>query len=124
MAEKQYKNYDERFLKEEASEPIVIEAVFSSDERMLLISEWPDGTPIKTVEDLYSVFKSRVFITFTTESDSQTIEIMASPVTFRNVIIDGQSGAVIVVVTPVKHMNSQTLVTTEELYNTLDPAIG
>lgn len=117
MAEKQYKNYDERFLKEDtpSSEPIEIEAVFSSDKTVLLISEWPDGTPIKTVEDLYSVFKSRAFITFTREIDSRTVEVIASPVSFNKGIIGDQSVASIGF-----YMGGDTddiSVTTEELYN-------
>lgn len=100
------------FLKEEASEPIAIEAVFDSSGTMLLISEQPDGTPIKTVEDLYSVFKSRAFITFTREIDSQTVEFLASPILFQKDTKDDQPVAAIAL-----YAGDMPWVTTEELYS-------
>ena len=73
MAEKQYKNYDERFLKEDtsSSEPIEIEGYVSTDGdiRYVLINQWPDGTSIETADDLESVFKARAIIFVREESD-------------------------------------------------------
>lgn len=76
MAEKQYKNYDERFLKEDtsSSEPIEIEGYIytadsSSSNRYVLINQWPDGIPIETADDLESVLKARAIISFTEESE-------------------------------------------------------
>lgn len=72
MAEKKYKNYDERFLKEDtsSSEPIEIEGYISTadDSRFILINQWPDGTPIETADDLESVFKARAIIFVRKES--------------------------------------------------------
>ena len=78
MAEKQYKNYDERFLKEESSfsEPIEIEGYISTtddDSRFVLINQWPDGTPIETADDLESVFKARAIIFVREESAASKI---------------------------------------------------
>lgn len=112
MAEKQYKNYDERFLKEEASEPIVIEAVFDSKYKVLLISEWPDGTPIQTVEDLYSVFKSRAAIAFTREVGGQPMELVANPIFFQKYTNNGQLAATMGI-----DISDICAVTTEEIYN-------
>lgn len=73
MAEKKYKNYDERFLKEDtsSSEPIEIEGYVSTADSnsYILINQWPDGTPIETADDLESVFKARAIISVTEESE-------------------------------------------------------
>lgn len=116
MAEKQYKNYDERFLKEEASEPIVIEAVFDSKDTVLLISEWPDGTPIQTVEDLYSVFKSRAAIAFTREVGGRPTELVVNPIFFQKYTNNGQLVAMMAI-----DIGDIGLVTTEEIYNIITP---
>lgn len=74
MAEKQYKNYDERFLKEDtsSSEPIEIEGYIYptvGSSKYVLINQWPDGIPIETADDLESVLKARAIISFTEESE-------------------------------------------------------
>lgn len=84
MAEKQYKNYDERFLKEDtsSSEPIEIEGYVSTADSnsYVLINQWPDGTPIETADDLESVFKARAIISFTEElEESGSIVYKAIP---------------------------------------------
>lgn len=77
MAEKQYKNYDERFLKEDSSssEPIEIESTFQIEQGNVVfatISQYPDGAPISTSDDLLSLLgRGNVVINFThpTEGD-------------------------------------------------------
>lgn len=67
MAEKQYKNYDERFLKEDSSSEPVISYITSNADEVLLESgndaifvkaKFKDGSYCQTSEDLINLFKS------------------------------------------------------------------
>lgn len=65
MAEKQYKNYDERFLKEESSgsRPVIEydledENEVLDDSEMYFKAKFEDGSYCQTLEDLLSLFRS------------------------------------------------------------------
>lgn len=65
MAEKQYKNYDERFLKEESSgsRPVISYTISNPDEvlnddGMWIKAKFEDGSYCQTLEDLLSLFRS------------------------------------------------------------------
>ena len=65
MAEKQYKNYDERFLKEESSgsRPMISYTTSNPDEaltddEMFFKAKFEDGSYCQTLEDLLSLFRS------------------------------------------------------------------
>lgn len=65
MAEKQYKNYDERFLKEESSgnRPVISYTLSNPDEALNKVgvffkAKFEDGSYCQTLEDLLSLFRS------------------------------------------------------------------
>lgn len=67
MAEKQYKNYDERFLKEDTSSgsrPVISyttsnpDEVLRKDSIMFLKAKFEDGSYCQTSEDLLNLFRS------------------------------------------------------------------
>ena len=115
MAEKQYKNYDERFLKEDtsSSEPIEIEGYVSTanSSSYVLINQLPDGTPIKTADDLEFVFKARAIISFTKESEevgSIVYKVIPDLMT-RNTL---QEGALCIL-----SIGNSLAITTEQIFN-------
>lgn len=115
MAEKQYKNYDERFLKEDtsSSEPIEIEGYISTADSSsyVLIDQWPDGTPIQTADDLESVFKARAIISFTEESEefSSVVYKVIPNLMTRTTI---QEGALCIL-----SVGNSLAITTEQIFN-------
>ena len=122
MAEKQYKNYDERFLKEDtsSSEPVVIEGTNTdgdTDDGIVIIKNWPDGTPIKTVEDLYKVFLSGAKIRYSysgADNTGITLVETITPTCFAQGNAGGTaSNTTILFGWGYGHM---TMITTEELY--------
>lgn len=74
MAEKQYKNYDERFLKEESSgsRPVIEYVVTNSDEvlnldgaNMALKGKFLDGSYCQNSDDLKKLFASGAIFSYT-----------------------------------------------------------
>lgn len=75
MAEKQYKNYDERFLKEESSgsRPVIEYDLEDENEvinsgRVFLKGKFPDGSYCKSSQDIINLFISSPIISFHMES--------------------------------------------------------
>lgn len=71
MAEKQYKNYDERFLKEESSGSRPVIEYYLEDEnevinsgRVFLKGKFPDGSYCQSSQDVISLFISSPIISF------------------------------------------------------------
>lgn len=117
MAEKKYKNYDERFLKEDSSssEPIVIEGYFADDSKdYVVISEWADGTPIKTADDLESVFNARAAVSYSTTTSASggtsVVHYKGFPILMQRHTGQGQEVALLVNALGIA-------ITTEEIYN-------
>lgn len=92
MAEKQYKNYDERFLKEEpsgsryiieydaANEDEVI-PVGDEDVMYVLKAKFPDGTYAKSDDDLRRWFASGFLVSISAGTDTLT-NFIYTPLTF------------------------------------------
>lgn len=122
MAEKQYKNYDERFLKEDtsSSEPIEIEGHMTTANRStyVLINQWPDGTPIETADDLESVFKARAIISFTVfvSEESGSNNYKAIPILMQRNTLQGEGLCVLL-------LGAEMFATTEQIFNRfIDPS--
>lgn len=122
MAEKQYKNYDERFLKEDtsSSEPIEIEGHMTTANRStyVLINQWPDGTPIQTADDLELVFKSQVIISFTQflSEESGSNNYKAIPILMQRNTLQREGFCVLV-------LGAEMTATTEQIFNRfIDPS--
>ena len=75
MAEKQYKNYDERFLKEDSSsggQPVISYIAFNADEVLhessgdviFAKAKFKDGSYCQTSEDLINLFQSGFIFAF------------------------------------------------------------
>lgn len=73
MAEKQYKNYDERFLKEESSGSRPVIEYYSEDENEVIKDEsgniylkgkFPDGSYCQSSQDMINLFISSPIISF------------------------------------------------------------
>lgn len=71
MAEKQYKNYDERFLKEESSGSRQVIEYYLEDENEVINSErtylkgkFPDGSYCQSSQDIINLFASSPIISF------------------------------------------------------------
>lgn len=71
MAEKQYKNYDERFLKEESSGSRPVIEYYLEDEnevidagRIYLKGKFPDGSYCQSPQDIINLFISSPVISF------------------------------------------------------------
>ena len=120
MAEKQYKNYDERFLKEDtsSSEPIEIDGNHTIFNRStyVLINQWPDGTPIQTADDLELVFKSQAIISFTefVSEESGSNNYKAIPILMQRNTLQGFC---------VLSLGAEIIATTEQIFNRfIDPS--
>ena len=114
MAEKQYKNYDERFLKEDtsSSEPIEIDGNHTIFNRStyVLINQWPDGTPIQTADDLELVFKSQAIISFTefVSEESGSNNYKAIPILMQRNTLQGFC---------ILSLGAEIIATTEQIFN-------
>ena len=76
MAEKQYKNYDERFLKEESSGSRPVIEYYLEDEnevivsdRMYLKGKFPDGSYCQSSQDMINLFISSPIISYHATND-------------------------------------------------------
>lgn len=77
MAEKQYKNYDERFLKEESSgsRPVISYTISDPDETfrqdgiLFCKAKFEDGSYCQTLEDLLNLFRSGFIFTLENPGD-------------------------------------------------------
>ena len=86
MAEKQYKNYDERFLKEESSGSRPVIEYYLEDEneaidsgRIYLKGKFPDGSYCQSSQDVISLFISSPIISLKKKT-AESITIYCSPV--------------------------------------------
>lgn len=86
MAEKQYKNYDERFLKEESSGSRPVIEYYLEDENEVINSEtiylkgkFPDGSYCQSPQDVISLFISSPIISLKQKTD-ESITIYCSPI--------------------------------------------
>ena len=85
MAEKQYKNYDERFLKEESSGSRPVIEYYQEDENevledksgIYLKGKFPDGSYCQSSQDIINLFISSPIISFHT---TNTTTFYCSPV--------------------------------------------
>lgn len=94
MAEKQYKNYDERFLKEDnasGSRPVISYSISNPDEALNLNdygifckAKFEDGSYCQTSEDLLSLFRSGFIFAleqpggYAAYSDPMTLQVPTS----------------------------------------------
>lgn len=92
MAEKQYKNYDERFLKEESSgsRQIIEYDAANEDEvirfgneniKYVLKTKFPDGVYAKSADDLRRWFASGFLVSISAGTDTLT-DFIYTPLTF------------------------------------------
>ena len=86
MAEKQYKNYDERFLKEESSGSRPVIEYYLDDENEVINSEkiylkgkFPDGSYCQSPQDVISLFISSPIISLK-QKTAESITIYFSPI--------------------------------------------
>ena len=86
MAEKQYKNYDERFLKEESSGSRQVIEYYLEDENEVINSEkiylkgkFPDGSYCQSPQDVISLFISSPIISLK-QKTAESITIYCSPI--------------------------------------------
>ena len=86
MAEKQYKNYDERFLKEESSGSRPVIEYYLEDENEVINSEkiylkgkFPDGSYCQSPQDVISLFISSPIISLK-QKTAESTAIYCSPI--------------------------------------------
>lgn len=96
MVEKQYKNYDERFLKEESSGSRSVIEYYLEDENEVIDSEkvylkgkFPDGSYCQSPQDVISLFISSPIISLK-QKTAESIAIYCSPI---NVMTSGEETA-------------------------------